>query len=466
VRPADVVKAAREIMGGARAAEFERLDPIRVALEPRSRHGQPSVELPKNALPVMKNLALKSRTNLLPLVLDTFSQVMKVDGFTPTEDDGGKSWSYWQRNRFDALQTGVHRSALAFGSSYVTVLPGTNGPAWQPRSPLTMTALYADPTVDEWPILALDVDGSMLRLYDEDNVYYIGHENAPRPFVGYASTPWGAATPPVADLAFIEARPHPMGVCPVVRYRDRMLLDGEEQFGIVEPLMSIQQRIDETVFGMLIAQFYSAFKQRYVIGWVPADEREKLQASASTMWTFEDATVKVGELTETDLTRYISAKDSAKADMAAIAQVPAQALGQQGISNVSGAVMDGLETGKDFKAAEITTSFGESHEQLFRASAHIDGHEAVAADFAAEVRWRNTVQVSLAQATDALGKWVAQLGVNDKLARNMLPGWTDQMERENARLGPSVQPDAAHGGADPLGAFLAQMERQAGPVGQ
>jgi hypothetical protein len=40
------------------------------------------------------------------------------------------------------------------------------------------------------------------------------------------------------------------------------------------------------------------------------------------------------------------------------------------------------------------------------------------------------------------------------------------MERENARLGPSVQPDAAHGGADPLGAFWLQMERQAGPVGQ
>jgi hypothetical protein len=260
-----------------------------------------------------------------------------------------------------------------------------------------------------------------------------------------------------------------MGVCPVVRYRDRMLLDGEEQFGIIEPLLSIQQRIDETVFGMLVAQFYSAFKQRYVIGWVPADESEKLKASASQLWTFEDATVKVGELTETDLTRYISAKDSAKLDMAAIAQVPAQALGQQGISNVSGAVMDGLETGKDFKAAEITTSFGESHEQLFRASAHLDGHEAVAADFAAEVRWRNTVQVSLAQATDALGKWVAQLGVNDKLARNMLPGWTDQMERENARLGPSTlvaDQQPLHAAADPLETFLAHLDRQGGPVQQ
>jgi hypothetical protein len=27
----------------------------------------------------------------------------------------------------------------------------------------------------------------MLKLYDEQNVYYIGHENRPRPFVGYTS---------------------------------------------------------------------------------------------------------------------------------------------------------------------------------------------------------------------------------------------------------------------------------------
>jgi hypothetical protein len=32
-----------------------------------------------------------------------------------------------------------------------------------------------------------------------------------------------------------------MGVCPVVRFRDRMLLEGDEQFGIIEPLIDIQR---------------------------------------------------------------------------------------------------------------------------------------------------------------------------------------------------------------------------------
>jgi hypothetical protein len=450
--PSNALEAVRQIQSGARASEHARLDRIRRALSTDPNCG-PSVELPKNPLQVMKNLAAKANTNLLPLVLDTFSQVMKVDGFTPSYDDEGRGWSYWQRNRFDALQTGVHRSAMAYGASYVVVSQGTAGPAWTPRSPLTMTALYQDPTVDEWPMLALDVDGSMIRLYDEEAVYFIGKENQPRSSFGWTSQ---YPVQPVPDLTFIEARPHGFGACPVVRFRDRMLLEGEEQYGIIEPLLSIQQRIDETVFGMLIAQFYAAFKQRYVIGWVPQSEQEALEASASALWTFDDADVKVGELTETDLTRYINAKDSAKLDMAAVAQVPAQALGQQGISNVSGAVMDGLETGKDRKAAEIATSFGESYEQLFRASAHLKGDQQGAADFAAEMRWMNTVDMSLSQATDALSKWVISLGVNDKLARKMLPGWTDQMEAENKLLGPSTIGAEDQHMAD----LMAQLDRQ------
>jgi hypothetical protein len=43
-----------------------------------------------------------------------------------------------------------------------------------------------------------------------------------------------------------------VGVTPVVRYRDRMLLDGEEQYGIIEPLLTMQDRINETTFGMMV----------------------------------------------------------------------------------------------------------------------------------------------------------------------------------------------------------------------
>jgi hypothetical protein len=95
-----------------------------------------------------------------------------------------------------------------------------------------MTAVYANPSRDEWPMLALEVDGRMLRLYDEEAVYFLGDENSPRSGLTTGDSPsivpaamWG--------YEFIESRPHGLGVCPIVRYRDRMLLEGEEQYGIV-----------------------------------------------------------------------------------------------------------------------------------------------------------------------------------------------------------------------------------------
>jgi hypothetical protein len=106
--PDKALEAAKNVMG-ARRAEADRLNFIAGALNPsRFRHelvagrtnegtykqyGQPTVELPKNATPTLQRLAWKARTNFLPLVLDTFSQVMKVDGYpTAKTDVEGGPW--------------------------------------------------------------------------------------------------------------------------------------------------------------------------------------------------------------------------------------------------------------------------------------------------------------------------------------------------------------------------------------
>lgn len=472
LNPERALEAARNVYG-ARLAEASRLNVIAGALNPRGYSseyissasgatgiypspGFPTVELPKNATPAMQRLAWKARTNFLPLVLDTYSQCMKVDGYPTTKTDlEGGPWDYlWQPNGMDARQTGVHRAALAYGASYVTVLPGDSGPVMRGQSPRNMTAVYQDPAEDDWPMFALRVDGPMMRLYDEEMVYFIGSEEPqPRTTFGIAATLRFAG----AEWHYIEARPHHMGVCPVVRFRDRMLLEGDEQYGIIEPLIDVQSRIDETTFGLLIAQFYAAFKQRYIIGWVPESESEQLRANAAEFWTFKDADVKVGQFEETDLTRYLKSKDSGLGDMAAIAQVPAQSLGVEGISNISAETLAALESGKERKSDEIATSFGESWEQAVRLGAAAKGDRQAAADTSSQVRWKNTTARSLGQVSDALTKWVTSLGVNEKVARQWLPGWTDQLEVENERLGPS-----ATAAADPLTAFMAQVDRQTG----
>jgi hypothetical protein len=72
--------------------------------------------MPKNATQVMKNLAYKSRTNFLPLVLDAFTQVIKADGYLEANGKESKAWKHWQANKLDARQTGFYRPALQYGA--------------------------------------------------------------------------------------------------------------------------------------------------------------------------------------------------------------------------------------------------------------------------------------------------------------------------------------------------------------
>ena len=411
----DALDAARAIIEGARTAEQPRLDNINAWM---SSNRLPSVEIPNGAPKVMSRLAAKSGSNYLPLIVKTFSQGMKVDGYySPASPNRSPLWQHWQRNRKDAAQTGTHRVALKYGASYELLLPGDPGPVSQGLSPRRMTAVYQDPATDEWPMLALDIDGNLLRLIDEEQVYYIGAENKPR----------GALESPILGtgrLQFIEARAHDAGVCPVVRFRDRYHLDGEEQFGIVEPLIALQARIDETNFGLLVQQFFSSFKQRYVLGWVPKDEATEMRANASDVWYFDDPDVKVGQFQETDMTKIIGAKADAKRDLSALAQLPLQNLGADGISNISGDTLTALTDARDKEADEIETSFGESWEQWFRLCAHYDGDEQAAADFAGETRWADKTARSFAQTVDGLGKIAQMLEYPVELLWEKIPGET------------------------------------------
>src|SRR5690606_19883676 len=152
----------------------------------------------QGALAALIGLASKSQTNFLPLILDVYGQAMKVDNYLTnlatdpltqrqTGDQAGP-WKWWQRNRMGAAQTGIHRSALHYGTSYATVLPSLRPTDEQSDgatpvyirgvSPRQMTAVYGEPLEwdprrggpvdDAWPIMALEMKGAMIRLYDEE----------------------------------------------------------------------------------------------------------------------------------------------------------------------------------------------------------------------------------------------------------------------------------------------------------
>lgn len=102
-----------------------------------------------------------------------------------------------------------------------------------------------------------------------------------------------------------------------------------------------------------------------------------------------------------------------------------------------------MESAKDRKASEIQTSLGESYEQLLRLCGHMDGDADSAADFAGEVKWKDTTARSFAQTVDALGKLATMLGIPAEALLEDIPGFTEEkIQRILTKYGyPSTQGD-------------------------
>ncbi|MCP2163125.1 phage portal protein, partial [Williamsia serinedens] len=242
--------AVREMLAGPRAYESERLDALALAVRPWTDSyalsqlelkGVTSGDASNSPYAAIAGLARKSQTNLLPLVLDIFSQGLKVDNYLAGDQSGDTPsvWEWWQRNKMDARQTGVHRTALHYGVAYETVLPamdpgreGDHSAVFiRGVSPRQMTAVYGDrmewdprtesPVDDDWPIMALEVNGPMIRFYDEQSVHFLGVKNLPESSLGWRDPSFIQS----GNFEYIESRKHGVGVCPVVRFEDRNLLD-------------------------------------------------------------------------------------------------------------------------------------------------------------------------------------------------------------------------------------------------
>jgi len=250
-------------------------------------------------------------------------------------------------------------------------------------------------------------------------------------------------------VTFIESQVHNVGVVPVIRFLNVSDLDDEVIGEVNDSLCAIQDQINLTTFSLLVAQHYAAFRQRYILGWMPENEKEKLTASVSRVWTFEDKDLTIGEFKQTELKGYIDAREASLRHLATISQTPAhELLGQ--LVNLSAEALAAAEASSRRKIAERATSWGESWEQVLSLAAKIQ--YGITPDPMAEVRWRDTEARSMAQMVDALGKLATMLGVPVQELWERVPGVTQQDVRR-------WKAAAAQG--DAFGQLEQMLERQA-----
>lgn len=451
----EAVDATKSLLA-LRAEEQPRL--MKVAAYMRGR--QDSVYVPKGARQEYRWLIKRAKVNILPLVVTVVAQSLFVDGYRPERtDQNAKAWTYWQANRMDGRQHGLHRATLKYGLAYNLVLPGSlagqSMPVITPKSPRRMTAFYADPVDDEWPLYAVEVKTENLPDGKKRQVIYLYDEESRFRLLGDGK-PGGRLTVDDADDAVAE---HGLGVCPVVRYLNGDDLDGDDCVtGEVEPLYDMQDQLNSTTFGRMMAEQFAAFRQRYVSGMVAEDEegrpRAPFAAAVDRLWVAEDPDTKFGEFAQTDLSGYLKSAEETIRHVATVSQTPPHNLLGQ-MANLSAEALNAARDGLNSKVAERKSTLGESHEQTLRLSSLAAGDEAGWRDTAAQIVWRDTESRSLAQTVDALGKLVQMLGVPPEVLWERIPNVTQQdVERWKA---------AAERG-DALGQLNARIDRQRGEL--
>ncbi|QAY15666.1 portal protein [Streptomyces phage Bowden] len=423
----------------------------------RGKHDDPY--MPPQADDEYKLLAKRAVSNWMPLLIGTPAQALYVDGFrSGTSEEGlpqapaskSAAWKHWQRSRMDARQAAVYRGALGFGHSFVLTEKTKKGVISKGLSAKKTAALYEDPANDDEPYAALTITAKpkgetpgKARMWDARYEYAVTFKS-------------------LSDLDSVrvaKGKLHGSTECPVTRFAAQVDLEGRT-VGVVEPMIPLQNRINQTIFDLLVAQTYTSHEVRYATGMAPpllmewvdehgnvttdpelaVDSRPKLDAAGNPIpapinhnarrFLFaEDPDVKFGSLPAGPITPLIESVDMSIRHLAAISQTPPHHLLGQ-IANLSAEALLAAETALSRKITEFQSLFGESWERVFRIAAEMEGDTEGFDDYSGEVQWRDMESRSLAQAADALGKLKEQLGIPARGLWKRVPGVT-QTEYED-----------------------------------
>ncbi|MET9861969.1 phage portal protein [Streptomyces smyrnaeus] len=410
----------------------------------RGEHDDPY--MPPHADDEYRLLAKRSISNWMPLLVNTPAQALYVDGFRPGKPDAAlpppaasstsAEWAHWQRSRLDARQAAIYKGALMFGHAFTLTEKTKKGVVTKGLSPRRTAALFEDPANDDTPVAALTVVSKPKDDTPGKAVLWDGHNRYEVSFKSYTDS---------KGLRVGAGKRHGATECPVTRFAASVDLEGRT-VGVIEPMIALQNRINQTIFDLLVAQTYTSQEVRTVSGMAPPVKRNPetgepvldengnpqpipMNHNARRFLFAEDPDAKFGSLPGGPLGGLIESVDMSIRHFSAMSQTPPHHLLGQ-IANLSAEALLAAETALARKIAEFRASFGESWERVFRLAGELDGDTSSAENFTGEVIWRDMESRSLAQAADALGKLADQLGIPKRGLWKRVPGVT-QIEYED-----------------------------------
>lgn len=443
-----------------------------------------------------KLIAQRSIDNWMPLLVRSPSQACYVDNFRPGRElPEGQStldtpeWRHWQDSRLDSRQVAIYEGAFTFGHSFtLTEKVGPKGKViTKGLSARRTAALFADPANDETPLWSLTITSNpggtpenpvpgTARMWDSTYEYAV------------------TFTEDLDDkgVRVKRLRAHGASENPVTRFAAVVDLEGRT-IGVVEPMIALQDRINQTVFDLLMAQTYESIQVRTVTGMAPPMKKKVVNAGTpDEEWVYdldvngqpqpipikggagrflfaESTDAKFGTLPGTPLNGFIESWEAAIRDLSARSQTPpAHLLGQ--IANLSADALTAAEISFLRKVAEFRVRFGESWERVFRLAAELSGETTAVDDYSGETIWRDMEGRSLAQSADGLGKLAEQLQIPRRALWERVPNvtsteikrWNELYEQDQTERRMADAMERASGGIQRPAAARSAASRAAG----
>lgn len=430
----------------------------------QGQHDAPFI--PRHANAEYKLITSRCYTNFMRQAVSIPTQTLFVDGFRtvtagtsePAKVADGPEWLAWQRSRMDSIQASIYSGAFVFGYSLAVAARDEKTGKARIRgiSAIKSSAIFDDPANDITPTAAIEF---------LSQPYYREGTKGDYEEPGRARV-WGDSheeiiewrTPRKGHKSFtrVSARLHGATECPVTRFAASVDLEGR-CIGIVEPLIQIQDRINQSVHDLLIAQVYTSFQVRTATGMTGMVKQEyifekdidgniifdadghpvvaevvdkigpdgqpvlaEVNLNAANMLISEDEKTKFGVLPGAPLDGFIESINLSIKHFATLSATPPHYM-MGSIANISADALQSAEMALKRKIDLFKVLFGEGWERVVNLAAEIDGFSSD--DFMIETLWRDMEGQSFARMADALLK-LKELNVPAQGLWSMVPGIT------------------------------------------
>jgi Phage portal protein, SPP1 Gp6-like len=334
--------------------------------------------------------------NLMPTVVETVKDRLKLDGFTVAGKEEGQADAaiqptldeLWRRNRLLVRANQVHLDSLIEGDSYVIIWPNryeNDFPTFYPNCASAIVIDYDDEQPGYITRAAKAYEARdkhwRLTLYFRDRIEKYVTQN----------TSEGLPDRPSAFVRLIDADPwpipNPYDKVPVFHFANRASI-GQPGCSELREAMPLQDALNKSIADMLVASEFYGVPQRWVTGLedenVIKQAQERFKLMSGGLWGVSEKDAKFGEFSAADISKFITVSETFRKEIARVSRTPLHYFALEG-EFPSGESLRVSEGPLIRKVKDRQETWGAVWGDAFRFALQVNGN----GDFEPQPKWLN-----------------------------------------------------------------------------